>query len=98
MINWDVSDADKKLIEAIAKRAVRAYAEIGLEKDFVDACMDITAAHANGCPLDLKALLKADQFNFAHDVFGIGRHVNTKNGRLRHGFWPRYAAKEVAQR
>jgi hypothetical protein len=59
-----------------------------------DAVMSITACHANGCPLELKRLLKADDANFAHDAFGICRHIDTQTGKLDGTFLPRYAVKQ----
>jgi hypothetical protein len=53
--------------------------------------MDIDACHCNGNPLKLVELLQADKFDFAHDVFGIHRHINRKTGILGHCFLPRYS-------
>lgn len=41
--------------------------------------------------LDLQALLKADDFNFAHDVVGIQNHLNRRTRELEDFFLPRYA-------
>lgn len=56
--------------------------------------MNITACHANGNPLRLEALLEADDFNFAHDVFGIDRHIYRETGHLMNFFRPRYSRPE----
>ncbi len=56
--------------------------------------MDLVACHANGCPLDFERLSDADDFNIAHDVFGIRRHLDRETGQLTDHFLPRYAAKE----
>jgi hypothetical protein len=53
--------------------------------------MDITACHLNGCKLDLAKLLAADDFNFAHDVLGIRRHIDRETGQLMNCFRPRFA-------
>lgn len=53
--------------------------------------MDITACHANGCPLKLRELLAAEDFNFAHDVFGIRRHLNRETAQLGDYFMLRFA-------
>jgi len=58
--------------------------------------MNITACHANGNPLRLNDLLAADDFNFAHDVFGIDRHINRLNGKLENFFSPRFSMREAA--
>jgi hypothetical protein len=54
-------------------------------------CMDIDATHCNGTPLKLEELLKADDANFAHDVFGIIRHIDRTTGKLTMCFLPRYS-------
>lgn len=61
--------------------------------------MDLAAVHANGCPLDLEKLLAADDFNFAHDVFGIYRHLDRDGksptgGKLLDLFLPRTARRQ----
>lgn len=56
--------------------------------------MDITATHANGCPLKLAELLAADDFNFSHDVAGIYRHLDRTTGKLLDCFLPRFAQKQ----
>ena len=86
MINWDTTREDEKLINIIVKRAVRKY-----EVDAMDTRMDITATHLNGCPLDLEKLLTFDDFNFAHDIFGIAKHIDRTTGELTHFFLPRCA-------
>ena len=58
--------------------------------------MDFTAVHANGNPLRLADLLAADDFNFAHDAFGIARHLNRTNGQLENCFLPRFTQKQAA--
>ena len=88
LINWKVSAQDAKLIGRIVKRASKLK---GIELDTL--AMDLTATHANGCPLKLAELLNADQFNFAHDVCGIIRHMNRNTGQLEGFFVPRFAAQ-----
>lgn len=56
--------------------------------------MNITACVANGNPLRLEDLLAADDFNFAHDVFGIDRHINRDNGKMMNFFRPRFSVPE----
>ncbi len=91
---FTASGAELRIITAIAVRAVRLRASRGVDCDFLSTSMDIEAVHCNGCPLDLNALLVADDFNFAHDVFGIERHIDRNNGRLRDFFLPRFAANQ----
>lgn len=79
-------------INKIAHRAVALAASVGVDYRLMDADMDITACHVNGCPLKLDELLAADNSNFSHDVFGIRRHLNRESGLLEDCFSPRYAA------
>jgi hypothetical protein len=89
-INWTASDQDIPLIQKIATRAVRMAEDYGTEYDKLDCVMDITACHLNGTPLKLEALLKADDFNFSHDVFGIRRHMDRETCKLGGFFLPRF--------
>lgn len=92
MIRFDASRSDMEVIAAIGKRA-RALAR-GHDVDYTDMTtilMDITACHVNGTPLRLEELLVAPDFDFAHDVFGIRRHIDRKTGALGGSFLPRYA-------
>jgi hypothetical protein len=76
-----------QLISAIADRA------LGMEPHFREKfalVMDLDYADQD-CPLDLFALLQADEANFAHDVFGIYRHLDRKTKKLTDCFTPRYA-------
>jgi hypothetical protein len=93
MINWRVTMADQRLIEQIAARAVHMAEHAGFEFTQQEFAMDITATHCNGCRLDLQRLLDADEFNFAHDIFGIQIHIDRKTGKLGGHFLPRYARR-----
>lgn len=94
-VSFEVTLEDAGLIERIVKRADVAHREtIGrrmTEDERVSLEMDLTAVHANGCPLRLQELLDADNFNFGHDVFGIARHIDRRTGKLRNHFRPRFA-------
>lgn len=72
--------------QAAANRAV----QLGLHKDALDALMDLCAVHA-GCPIDIEKLLSFDDFNFAHDIGGIKKHLNRATGLLENHFLPRCA-------
>jgi len=87
ILNWKVSREEHLLIAAIVKR----YAALLPEVDHLELNMDITATHANGCPLKLQELLEAPEFDFVHDVVGIRRHINRQTGQLEDFFLPRYA-------
>ena len=78
--------AEYKIVEAIAKRAVRA----GIYSKRIDAEMSISAVHAQ-IPLRLEDLLGADNFNFTHDMAGIRRYLDRSTGELTDFFLPRSA-------
>lgn len=61
----------------------------------LDIQMDVTATHCNGNPLRLDDLLAADDFNFAHDIYGIRRHLNRGTGKLENCFSPRFSARSA---
>lgn len=52
--------------------------------------MDLVCAHVIGA-VDLSKLMKADDFTFLHDVFGIAMHLDRKNHCLTDCFVPRCA-------
>lgn len=94
MISFNASREEHGFIEAIAKRAVKTARAWKVNYSRKNAEMDLTACHANGCPLDLAKLLAADDFTFSHDVFGIRRCLDRTTGRLVGLFLPRCAQKE----
>jgi len=96
MINWKFPNKkEAQLTHKIAMRAVELGKQLtGRELDFLDVEMDIATAHLNGNPLKLQELLDADESNFAHDVFGIRRHLNRYTGELQGFFSPRYSQPE----
>jgi len=78
----------------IAKIAARAV-EMANQNKYtrMTAIMDISTCNSS-CPLRLDDLLAADDFNFAHDVFGINQHLNRETGELNDCFLPRFAKPE----
>lgn len=95
MINFDITRADCELVTKIAKRA---HVLAGMkDRAFYEIEMDITACHQNGTPLDLDKLLAFDDFNFAHDLYGIAEHLDRETGELRHCFLPRCARPESCE-
>lgn len=92
IISFKVTRAENTIIAAIAARADEMARRQNIGYDRMTANMDITACHANGNRLDLKKLLAADDFNFAHDVFGIARHIDRRTGKLTGFFSPRCSA------
>lgn len=93
-VSFDVSTDDAALIDRIVDRAEQIVEAQGETLDRLSCEMDLTAAHANGCPLDLARLATADNFNLAHDVFGIARHIDRRTGKLGDFFRPRFAARQ----
>jgi len=61
--------------------------------DRISALMDLECVHEK-MPLDLQGLLEASDSNFAHDFFGIRRHLNRETRELENCFVPRYARRE----
>lgn len=96
-VSFSTSEHDRVLIRSIVARAFRDR-ELRRVLDFIEEgepdarqalTMDLTACHANGCPIDLAKLLDADDVTFGHDITGIQRHIDRRTGRLRRAFGPR---------
>lgn len=92
--SFHTSRFEHELINKIANRAVALAMEYGTTYEKMTATMDVTACHANGCELELQKLLDAPEFDFAHDVFGIRRHIDRRTGKLGDCFLPRSAKAE----
>ena len=90
MLNWTTTREDDEIIFKIVSRAMKIFKG---KAGKLCLTMDISACHANGCPLKLDELLKADDFNFMHDIHGIHEHINRETGKLGDCFWPRFAKK-----
>lgn len=101
MINFDVSSAERALIIRIVDRVMAMeclHREPSERRRSIEIEMDFCAVQNSSTPLDLSKLLAADDFNFAHDVFGIARHLDRRDdsetaGELGGFFLPRYAIK-----
>lgn len=93
-----MSRVDMDLIDKIANRAVAMHQRVSGPDadDKLTWLMDISFGH-DSCPLKLAELLEAGDSDFAHDVFGIRRHMNRETCQLGDCFLPRYAqlAKEA---
>lgn len=77
---------EMKTISKIAKRAVKMYPVL----NHMSTVMDLDAVHEK-TPLQLAELLKADNFNFAHDVVGIANNLNRETKELENCFSPRFS-------
>jgi hypothetical protein len=80
---------EQAIVVQILDRAAALSQKVGVPFDRLSLDMDLSATHAS-MPLRLADLLAADDFNFAHDVFGILRHINRGTGRLDDHFVPRF--------
>jgi hypothetical protein len=90
-INWLASRADAVTIDAIVARAREE--NLIADNGVLELQMDLTALHLNGTPLNLRGLLHAGRFDFAHDITGIMRNiVVSPSPHLRDLFMPRYSA------
>lgn len=88
MIDWNkTSVEDVNLLRAISKRAIKLKQDM----DYITLDMDIAAAHITN-PLKLKELLKADDFNFMHDIIGITNNIDRDTGEMSNYFLPKYSA------
>ena len=88
-VSFSVTAEESAIIHEIAKRAAaNVYGG-----ELLEATMDITATHANGCPLNLAGLLAAEPFDFAHDIAGIRQYIDRDTGRMGGNFLPRYHSR-----
>lgn len=87
-IDWDkVTEDDREIIQKIAERVTSKHPDVSM----LDMEMDISCVHS--CmPLRLSDLLKADDFNFWHEILGIVRNLDRETGELSESFRPRYTA------
>lgn len=86
----NTSAHDAVLISRIVDRAIILGHEHGVAVERVSALLDVATAHRI-CPLELGLLLSAGNGDFAHDVFGIFKHLDREAGILRDCFLPRTA-------
>ncbi len=88
-ISFKATKEEHEAITRIVDRALKMRPDL----DRLTLDMDLTACHANGCPMDWAKLESADAFNFSHDVFGIMRHIDRDTGELTDFFLPRCAKR-----
>jgi len=87
MINFpDLSRETMNKIDKINIRAAKMAEKLGYPFDFVSRSMDIQAVAET---INLDVLLGFDDSNFAHDVFGIYKHLNRSTLELEDCFSPR---------
>lgn len=85
-MNWKIEKAEMIIVDLIVARACKKL----LVKP-INLSMDIVACHCNGNPLDLSALLAANDLEFYHDVAGIYKNWNRRTGKLDNFFTPRFS-------
>jgi len=91
-VSFDVSAKDDSLIVALVDFAIEEFSEMITDThDKIDFIMDVTACHANGCPLNLQGLIETDVINRHHDLAGIARNIDKATGKLLNNFLPRFA-------
>lgn len=81
---------DRILLNKVLDRALALAASFGRPMNRLSLLTDLMIAHAT-VGIRLNELLAADDGNFAHDVFGVERHLNRDTGELGDGFMPRFA-------
>ena len=91
--SFKIPKSDAALIAKIVRRA-ESLLTPDIEINPTELAMDLTACHANGCPMDFARLLEAPDADFIHDVLGIRKHINRKTGNLQDCFVPRCALPE----
>ncbi len=81
---------DFETISAIANRADLLFKAAFCPRPMLEIMMDLEAVH-DSVGLRLDELLDADDFNFAHDVVGIAKHLNRETKQLEDCFLPRFS-------
>ena len=79
-------DSDK--IVAVATRASEILTRANVPHSNLAIFVDLELCHANGCPLDLDAMMICPEEVLIHDVIGISRFVDRETGELFAGFLP----------
>jgi len=91
MLDFETSPEDSKKLTQVMLRAASVMNFDLYSVDRLTVCMDLTACHTQGCPLNLEGLLTASTADLVHDVVGIITHIDRKTGKLQNKFFPRYA-------
>ena len=73
-------------IAAIAKRAAQIAG-----CDALTFIIDLSYCIEGGCSLRLDDMMKADDFNLMHDIYGINKNLNHETFKLENCFLPRFA-------
>lgn len=89
MIEW--KQLEKWQVQAVSQAVDRAMI-LHPEANKGTLHMDLCAAVIADPSINLDTLLKFDDENLFHDVFGIHRHINRATGELMDCFVPRCAS------
>ncbi len=95
-VSFTVSAETRASIDEVINRLLSLTSTLEepfTSEDALQFRMSLVACEANGCRMRWKDLLAADNFNFAHDVFGIHNNICTKTGKLKNHFSPRFSAR-----
>jgi hypothetical protein len=95
--SFNVSTEEARQIHLIAKRSVELAKRFHVKWDLLSIEMDITATHANGCPLRLAELMTAKDLDFSHDIGGILKYLDRNTGKLTNCFLPRFASHKALE-
>jgi hypothetical protein len=93
-ISFEVSAADAIGIKQVIQKAVSLKLIKRTERMHHE--MNLCAVVAQGCPIDFARMLDNNargNFDFAHDLFGIDRHIDRSTGRLSGCFVPRFVRR-----
>lgn len=90
-VSFEIKKVDREFLNRCIERLKPIYKKLKITFDRLEIEMDLTACHANGCPIDFKKLSEADDFTFNHDISGIRNNLNRSNGHLENFFVPRSA-------
>jgi len=67
-MTFECSKLERKIITRLAVRAAKLATKYDIKYSIIDAEMDLTATHVNGCPLDLEKMEAAPDVHFGHVV------------------------------
>ncbi len=92
-VSFECSAADHALVEIIIKRAIAR--DLIPRRQKTHHTMNLTAAHCNGCPLDLYRMATWERdFDIAHDLYALDKHVSRDTGKITDPFFvPRFAKR-----
>ena len=89
------NESDRLFIDKIVTRYRKESAKRGYKSiPAVQLACSLSAAHANGCTLNLQGMLDGRTADLFHDVSGIHNTVSRETGKIVGQFWPRFAVQQ----